>query len=325
VSQPLLQIDRLTTLLAHGACEIPVVDRVSLDLDRGACLALVGESGCGKSMTALSVLGLVPAPPCRVAGGRVLFDGRDLLHQGDETLRQLRGNRIGMVFQEPLTALNPVMRVGPQIAESLRLHQRLSRDAARLRTIAVLADVGVPDPARRYHDYPHQLSGGLRQRVVIAMALACQPDLLIADEPTTALDVTVQAQIMTLLHRMQRERHMTMLLISHDLGIVAHAADQVAVMYAGRIVETAPVARLFNAPLHPYTRGLLGSLPHGRSESLQPIRGVVPRPGECSRGCRFYPRCDFARAQCHEREPGLAEVAPSTGGECQRVRCWLYA
>ena len=325
MSQPLLQIDRLTTMLALDGAEIPVVDRVSLDLARGSCLALVGESGCGKSMTALSVLGLVPAPPCRVEGGRVLFGGRDLLRQGETALRHLRGNRIAMVFQEPLTALNPVIRIGPQIAEVVRLHQRVNRAAARRRAIEVLADVGIPDPDRRYDDFPHQLSGGLRQRVVIAMALVCQPDLIIADEPTTALDVTVQAQIMALLHQLQHDRHMTMLLISHDLGIVAHAADQVAVMYAGRIVETAPVSELFARPGHPYTRGLLASLPRDTGEPLHPVRGVVPRLGELDRGCRFYPRCDFARAQCRRQEPELIEVAGRAGQGCQRVRCWLYA
>jgi peptide/nickel transport system ATP-binding protein/oligopeptide transport system ATP-binding protein len=296
------------------------VDGVGFSLDRGKTLALVGESGCGKSLTSLAILGLVP-PPGRLAGrSSVTLEGAELTSMPARDLRAIRGRRVAMVFQDPMTSLNPVLTVGRQIGEVAELHLGLGRREARARAADLLREVGIADPAGRLDQYPHQLSGGMRQRVMIAIALAGEPDLLVADEPTTALDVTVQAQILELLDALQRRRGMALLLITHDLGIVAGHADRVAVMYAGRIVEEAPTARLFAAPSHPYTIGLLASVPRiaGPRERLQPIPGTVPSPANWPPGCRFHPRCPEVMERCRHDAPPTMPVGPEHG-----MRCWL--
>ncbi len=296
------------------------VDGVSFTIARGETVALVGESGCGKSLTSLALLRLVP-PPGRIAeGSRITLDGIDLLGLDQRAMREVRGGRIGMVFQDPMTSLNPVLRVGDQVAETIRAHRPVSRSAAREQGVALLADAGIPDPRARFDAYPHQLSGGLRQRVMIAIALAGEPDLLIADEPTTALDVTVQAQILELLDRLRRERGMAVLLITHDLGVVAGRADHVCVMYAGQIVEAAPTERLFGRPAHPYTRALFETVPrlHGPAHPLSPIPGAVPQPQAWPAGCRFHPRCRIAVDRCRSDAPDLQDI-----GAERTARCWL--
>jgi oligopeptide/dipeptide ABC transporter ATP-binding protein len=296
------------------------VDGVSFRLDRGRVLGLVGESGCGKSMTALCLMRLVP-PPGRITGGQILFQGRDLLALPERDMRALRGSRIAMIFQEPTSALNPVLTAGSQVAEAVFLHQPLSRRRAWARAIELLREVGIPDPERRAHDYPHQLSGGMRQRVMIAMAIACDPPLLLADEPTTALDVTIQADILALL-RSLRERHgMAVLLITHDLGIVAEQADEVAIMYAGRIVEHATVDDLFARPLHPYTQALMRSMPTlgVRHERLETIPGQVPPLTEIPSGCPFRDRCPQRVEECAANVPPLIERAPGHRVACIRA------
>ncbi|MDQ3135291.1 MAG: ABC transporter ATP-binding protein, partial [Acidobacteriota bacterium] len=281
-------------------------------------------SGCGKSVTALSIMRLV-APPGRIVGGEVWFDGENLLKAAESRLREIRGDDIAMIFQDPMTSLNPVYTVGEQIAEALRLHRKLSRKAAREGAIEAMREVSIPDPGRRADDYPHQLSGGMRQRVMIAMALACDPKLLIADEPTTALDVTIQAQILELLDELRKTRELAVLLITHDLGVVAEVADRVAVMYTGRIVEESPVAELFARPKHPYTEGLLRSVPKltaagvGKAERLETIEGTVPKPTALPPGCHFAPRCPHRMPRCTEGEIPLYELAHDA-----RVRCVLY-
>ena len=294
------------------------VDGVSFDVRQGETLALVGESGCGKSVTALSILRLVP-PPGRIVRGKVLFRGRDLLTVGGEAIRRVRGKEISMIFQEPMTSLNPVFTVGRQITEALEIHEDVGADEARRRAVEMLRYVGIPAPEQRIDEYPHQLSGGMRQRVMIAMALICRPAILIADEPTTALDVTIQAQILRLLKRLQQELEMSVMLITHDLGVVAENARRVAVMYAGKIVEFADAAELFHHPLHPYTIGLFGSLPstHQRGERLRTIPGTVPTPTHIPSGCPFHPRCPIAERRCAENVPELRELRPA-----HTVRCW---
>ncbi len=316
-----LSIRNLKTWFFTDAGVAKAVDGVSLDIPKGKTVALVGESGCGKSVTALSVLRLVPAPPGRIVEGEIHFGGRNLVALTEREMRGIRGNGISMIFQEPMTALNPVFRVGSQIAAAIRVHRAVSKKDAMDQAVDLLGQVGIPDPAQRVREYPHQMSGGMRQRAMIAMALACNPELLIADEPTTALDVTIQAQILDLLRQLQAERHMAILLITHDLGIVAETADEVAIMYAGKIVEQASVADLFENPRHPYTLGLFKSLPRldeprGR---LRTIEGRVPAATHFPPGCRFHPRCDYAMAVCREREPSLAIGAPGHG-----VACWLH-
>jgi len=321
----------LVTTFSTPEGPVAAVDGVDLTVARGEVLGLVGESGCGKSVTALSVLRLVPDPPGRITAGEVRFDGTDLLKLPEREMRRVRGRRIAMIFQEPMTALNPVFSVATQIGEALRLHLGMSRAEAFERTVELLAQVGIPSPKERAREYPHQLSGGMRQRVMIAMAIACEPDLLFADEPTTALDVTIQAQILALLAELKERTGMGLVLVSHDLGVIAEVADRVMVMYAGRVVEEAPTADLFARPAHPYTRGLLASLPHAREagaraadaggggERLFAIPGAVPALTELPAGCKFRPRCPDAFDRCEGPEPGLTGLDAG-----HRVRCYLH-
>jgi oligopeptide/dipeptide ABC transporter ATP-binding protein len=284
----------------------------------GETLGVVGESGCGKSVTALSAMGLISYPPGRIEGGEILFAGEDLLRKSPEEVRAIRGNRMAMIFQEPMTSLNPVFRVGAQIAEVLTFHKHLSEPEARRRSVELLRAVGIPEPEKRVDQYPHELSGGMRQRVMIAMGLACEPQLLIADEPTTALDVTIQAQILELLKQIKSEHGTAIMLITHDLGVVAEMADRVAVMYLGRVVEEGTVREIFHHPRHPYTHGLLNSIPRlgGSVKRLHVIPGTVPSAMSIRQGCRFCNRCAFATDRCHEEEPALVSIG---GGHC--VRC----
>jgi peptide/nickel transport system ATP-binding protein len=316
-SRPLLDVQRLTTVFDMGGRPLRAVDDVSFEVRQGEALGLIGESGCGKSMIALSILRLVQ-PPGRIAGGRVLFNGRNLLVLPEREMRKVRGAGISLIFQEPMTALNPVFTVGDQIAEAVVVHGLATNAAARRRAVELLEVVRVPEPARRARDYPHQLSGGLRQRVLIAMALACRPSLVIADEPTTALDVTIQAQILDLLAEMRAAFTLSMVLISHDLGIIAGSADRVAIMYAGRIVEQGPVRDLFRAPAHPYTKALLASIPGGKAgRRLNAIEGTVPPLTALPTGCAFAPRCREAMAECGQRAPEITSHGPD-----REVRCF---
>jgi oligopeptide/dipeptide ABC transporter ATP-binding protein len=316
----LLTIQDLQTHFFTGDGVVRAVDGVTLSVRPGETLGLVGESGCGKTVTALSILRLIPDPPGRIVGGTISFEGRDLLGLPEEEMRSIRGRAISMIFQEPMTSLNPVFTVGEQVAEGIRHHQKVSRREAWDRAVEVLRRVKIPDPARRAHEYPHQLSGGLRQRVMIAMALALGPRLLIADEPTTALDVTIQAQIVELLMGLQEEMQMAVILITHDLGVIAETADRVVVMYAGRVVEEAPAEQLFETPLHPYTQGLLQSLPKleagKRHRRLTAIPGVIPNLLDLPTGCKFAPRCPKAIGDCWPAEPELREVRPGHWARC---------
>jgi oligopeptide/dipeptide ABC transporter ATP-binding protein len=318
---PLLDVQGLATYFHGEDGTVRAVDGVSFSIGRGGTLGIVGESGCGKSVTSLSIMGLIPKPPGEIAAGRVMFEGRDLLTLDAEELRALRGNRMSMIFQEPMTSLNPAFTIGDQIVEGILRHRAIGEREARERAIEMLKLVRIPSPERRIDDYPHRLSGGMRQRVMIAMALACDPALLIADEPTTALDVTIQAQILDLLRRLRQELGMAIVLITHDLGVVAELAEEVIVMYAGRIVERARVADLFANPQHPYTIGLLGSLPklHLEQKRLAAIEGVVPSPLAFPAGCRFHPRCPFAEAACADAEPELSPVGPAHWVACRRA------
>ena len=318
---PLLRIEGLRTVFRSMAGDIPAVDGVDIKVPKGHTLGIVGESGCGKSVLSLSVMRLV-ARPGRIAAGRIVFDGRDLLALNDTAMRNLRGADLAMIFQEPLTSLNPVHKIGFQITEAMRAHDpQASSHDLKERAIAALRRVRIPAPQRRFDEYPHQLSGGMRQRVMIAMALSCQPKLLIADEPTTALDVTIQAQILDLLRELQAEFGMSIILITHDLGVIAEMADEVAVMYAGRIVERAPARTLFEDPQHPYTIGLLGSVPRldEERETLLAIEGSVPPPFALPQGCRFHPRCPFAQDACTKEVPVLKPVQPGHAVACWRV------
>jgi oligopeptide/dipeptide ABC transporter ATP-binding protein len=324
--EPVLRVHDLKTYFVtdRGSGTARAVDGVSFELAAGETLGIVGESGCGKTVMSLSILRLIPEPPGHILPGSFIeFEGRNLLTLPPRELRAVRGNRIAMVFQEPMTSLNPVLPVGAQVAEAALVHQKLSRTDARTRTIDLLRLVGIPDPETRVDDYPHQLSGGMRQRVMIAMALICHPQILIADEPTTALDVTIQAQILDLLGRLRRELNMAVLLITHDLGVVAGSADRVVVMYAGQVVETAPTRVLFATPQHPYTEGLLASIPRldQPRERLRSIPGSVPPATAWPAGCRFHPRCPYAWDKCRTEEPPLLE----TGTPGHSARCWLVA
>jgi oligopeptide/dipeptide ABC transporter ATP-binding protein len=316
----LLTLSHLTTVFDTDAGTAVAVDDVSLSVPRGRTLALVGESGCGKTVLALSSLGLV-TPPGRVAQGRAIFDGRDILALPERQRRAIRGRRAAMVFQEPMTALNPVLTIGDQVAEPVRVHTRLSKRQALAKAEAMLAQVGLPDPGRCLAAYPHELSGGQRQRAMIAMALILSPELLIADEPTTALDVTVQRQILDLMVELTRARDTAIVLVTHNLGVVAQTADAVAVMYSGRLVEESPVASLFADPLHPYTQGLLASLPRltAPGSRLSPIAGTVPSLLALPRGCHFHPRCPRAFAPCAKDVPPMTQTPDG-----RRVRCWLH-
>ncbi|HTL25512.1 MAG TPA: ABC transporter ATP-binding protein [Burkholderiales bacterium] len=317
----LLEVRGLRTTFKSERGEVRAVDGVDFRLERGRTLGIVGESGCGKSVTALSIMGLVPQPPGRIAGGEVLFEGEDLLKCAPQRMRDLRGDKLAMIFQEPMTSLNPAFTVGDQVAETILRHRKASPAQARAQAIEMLRRVRIPSPERRALDYPHQLSGGMRQRVMIAMALACNPQLLIADEPTTALDVTIQAQILELMRTLRAELGTAIVLITHDLGVIAELADEVLVMYAGQVIERCAAGRLFAEPQHPYTVGLLGSIPrlHLEQERLSAIEGFVPDAAALPAGCRFEPRCPFAIDRCKEEVPPLAEVSRGHHAACWRA------
>jgi peptide/nickel transport system ATP-binding protein len=316
----LLEVSGLRTSfrLEEGG-EFAAVDGVSFAVEAGRTLGIVGESGCGKSVTSLSIMGLLPKGQGRISAGTVRFEGRDLATLGPQEMRALRGDRMAMIFQEPMTSLNPAFTIGDQLIEGIRVHRNVSAEEARSHAIEMLRRVRIPSPERRIDEYPHKLSGGMRQRVMIAMALACEPKLLIADEPTTALDVTIQAQVLDLMRTLRQETGTAIILITHDLGVVAELADEVVVMYSGRIVERAPVQRLFEHPQHPYTIGLLGSIPSLPREQggLHAIDGQVPTPMSQVQGCRFAPRCPFALAKCRAEDPPLMAM-----GQAQEAACW---
>jgi oligopeptide transport system ATP-binding protein len=319
----LLEVKDLRTHFHTHEGLVKAVNGVSFTVDEGEALGLVGESGCGKSITALSFMRLVPRPPGRIVSGEVIFEGRDLLTLKEEQMRSVRGQRIAMIFQDPMTSLNPVLTIGRQIGEVLQLHKGMDRDHARRRTIELLEMVGIPAARQRIDDYPHQFSGGMRQRVMMAMALSCEPKLLIADEPTTALDVTIQAQILDLIKRLRTELGMAIIMITHDLGVVAGIADRINVMYAGHIIETGSADEVFGNPRHPYTVGLLKSIPRldePRREQLVPINGVPPDLIEPPQGCAFEPRCPYATELCVAEIPLLEPVAPG-----HRAACWMGA
>ena len=317
----LLEIRGLQTEFVTDDGVVRAVDGVDLAIDRGETVGVVGESGCGKTVTALSVLKLIPMPPGRIAGGQILWRGRDLVPLRPQDMQDIRSKEIAIIFQEPMTSLNPVYTIGDQISEVIRLHEGVGRRAALDRAVDMLRLVHIPNPERRGRDYPHQFSGGMRQRVIIAMALSCSPALLIADEPTTALDVTIQAQILELLAEIKSRLGMAIMLITHAMGVVAETAQRVAVMYAGKVVEEAPVEQLFAQPSHPYTQGLIRSIPRidaaaTRRRRLESIAGIVPSPLDPLPGCRFAPRCPFARADCVEAVPPLREIAPGHKVAC---------
>ncbi len=318
---PLLTIEALKINFHMLVGTVRAVDGVSFHIHQGETLGVVGESGCGKSVTAMSLLQLIPMPPGELVSGQALFEGRDLFKLSGEAIRKVRGNRISMIFQEPMTSLNPVFTIGNQICESIQLHQGLEKNAAKDKATEMLGLVGIPEPKRRLHEYPHQLSGGMRQRVMIAMALSCNPALLIADEPTTALDVTVQAQILELMMNLQAKINMSIMMITHDLGVIAETADRVIVMYCGKIVESADVSSIFHKPLHPYTCQLMGSVPRldAEGQRLQEIPGVVPSLYKLPTGCDFHPRCARAEESCRLNMPSLIEVAPEHLLACDPV------
>ncbi|MEB3297955.1 MAG: ABC transporter ATP-binding protein [Candidatus Sericytochromatia bacterium] len=320
VAEALLKVSGLQTHFFTDEGVVKAVDGVDFEVQRGKILGIVGESGCGKSITSLSIMRLVAGPTGRTVGGQILFQGQDLLKLPEAEMRRIRGNRIALISQDPMTSLNPVLTVGDQIMEAIILHQRVDKGTARQRAIKALADVGIPSPESRVDDYPHQFSGGMRQRAIIAMALACEPDLLIADEPTTALDVTIQAQILDLMHKIRTERQAAVVLITHDLGVVAEMCDHVAVMYAGKVVEYTDVHTLFANPAHPYTRGLLQSIPRmgGKKDRLIPIEGQPPSLAHLPPGCSFAPRCTSYRGGTCDQMPRLTSIAAD-----HQVRCWV--
>jgi peptide/nickel transport system ATP-binding protein len=326
MGEPLLRIEDLRTHFFTDDGIIKAVEGVNMQIRAGETLAVVGESGCGKSVTALSIMRLIPSPPGRILeSSSIQFDGQELSGLSNEEMRHIRGNQISMIFQEPMTSLNPVFRAGAQVAEAIRLHQSVSRGQALERAVAMMAKVGIPDPIQRAREYPHQLSGGMRQRVMISMALACNPKLMIADEPTTALDVTIQAQILDLMNELKADFGAAIMLITHDLGVVAEMAQRVVVMYTGQIVEQAGVAKLFDAPQHPYTIGLMTSIPDLKEpvptdRMLPTIRGVVPSLLDLPPGCNFQERCPRVMDRCREEAPPLFEIYSG-----HLVRCWLHA
>ena len=318
----LLAVRNLETSFYTKDGVVKAVDGIKFDIPTGSTIGIVGESGCGKSVTSLSIMRLLPSPPAKVTNGKIMLEGADLLARTEAEMRDIRGNSISMIFQEPMTSLNPVLSIGRQITETILLHNRISKTEAKLRAVDALRMVGIPSPERRIDEYPHQMSGGMRQRAMIAMALSCEPKLLIADEPTTALDVTIQAQILSLMESLQEELDMAIMLITHDLAVVAEVVSKVYVMYAGKIVESANTKTIFNNPYHPYTLGLIGSIPRldEDKERLRIIKGWVPDPLKMPLGCRFHPRCDSAFDRCKESEPDMVEIEP---GHC--TRCWLYS
>ncbi|HYE82333.1 MAG TPA: ABC transporter ATP-binding protein [Clostridia bacterium] len=317
----LLEVKDLKTYFYTVDGVLPAVDGISFSINKGETLGIVGESGSGKSVTARSVMRLIPDPPGKIEEGSILFNGEDILAKKEQDMQKIRGNKIAMIFQDPMTSLNPLFTIGNQIMESIMLHQRSSKKEAREKAIEMLKLVGIPSPERRIGDFPHQMSGGMRQRVMIAMALSCQPDLLIADEPTTALDVTIQAQILELISDIKEKFNMAVMIITHDLGVVAGVADRVIVMYSGKIMEYGDIRSLFSSPLHPYTRGLMDSIPKLDSEErrLKSIAGTLPSLTEHITGCRFASRCSVAKSLCHIKEPSLVDV------DGRSVRCFLYS
>lgn len=319
MNEKVLEVKNLKTYFYTDEGEIPAVDGVDFSLERGETLAIVGESGCGKSVTSLSILRLIATPPGKIVDGEILYNGRDLLKLSEKEMRSVRGNDISMIFQEPMTSLNPVFTVGKQIMESLIYHQNMTKEQARERAIEMLRLVDIPNPEKCINNYPHNLSGGMRQRVMIAMALACNPKVLIADEPTTALDVTIQAQILKLMAELQKKTETGIILITHDLGIVAQIARNVMVMYAGEAVEYADVRSIFKDPRHPYTIGLLKSIPsiHETQDELYTIKGMVPSPKNLPKGCLFAPRCEYATERCLQERPPLVDI-----DEGRKLRCW---
>jgi oligopeptide/dipeptide ABC transporter ATP-binding protein len=317
----IVSVENLKTYFYTEDGTVPAIDGVSFEVKRGETLAIVGESGSGKSVTSLSIMRLIPQPPGKIVNGDIKFNGESLLIKTEKEMRSIRGNRISMIFQEPMTSLNPVYKIGDQISESIIIHQKKSKKEALAEAINLLNLVGIPEPERRINQYPHELSGGMRQRVMIAIALACQPELLIADEPTTALDVTIQNQILQLMKTLKQKINMSIMLITHDLGVVAEMADNVVVMYAGQVVEQGDVYTIFENPKHPYTEGLLKSMPSAekRIGKLYAIEGVVPNPLNLPSGCRFAARCEYATALCYDEMPEIQKI-----GNEEAVRCWKY-
>ncbi|CAG9607069.1 ABC transporter ATP-binding protein [Pseudoneobacillus rhizosphaerae] len=317
----IVSVENLKTYFYTEDGTVPAIDGVSFEVKRGETLAIVGESGSGKSVTSLSIMRLIPQPPGKIVNGDIKFNGESLLIKTEKEMRSIRGNRISMIFQEPMTSLNPVYKIGDQISESIIIHQKKSKKEALAEAINLLNLVGIPEPERRINQYPHELSGGMRQRVMIAIALACQPELLIADEPTTALDVTIQNQILQLMKTLKQKINMSIMLITHDLGVVAEMADNVVVMYAGQVVEQGDVYTIFENPKHPYTEGLLKSMPSAekRIGKLYAIEGVVPNPLNLPSGCRFAARCEYATALCYDEMPDIQKI-----GNEEAVRCWKY-
>jgi len=321
MSENLIEVKKLVTQFSGKNGTVTAVDGVSFHIKKGETLGIVGESGCGKSVTSMSILRLIPAQSGKIASGEILFEGRDLTKLSEKEIRQIRGNEIAMIFQDSMTGLNPVMTIGKQLVETITAHSKMDKKDAWDRAEEMLKKVGIPSPAQRLKEYPHQLSGGMRQRVMIAMALSCNASLFIADEPTTALDVTIQAQILELMRELKEKENKSIMLITHDMGVVAEMADDVMVMYAGKEMEYADVRSIFKNPLHPYTQGLLKSIPRldqDSSEKLFNIKGSVPDLSEMPKGCRFCTRCDEAREKCFEQEPGLVEI------DGHKVRCWKY-
>lgn len=321
MSDPVLSVKNLTTSLSIAGAAYDVVDKISFDLELGKTLALVGESGCGKSLTALSLMRILPQPPCLPPTGEVVYKGKNLLTISEKNMREIRGKNIAMIFQDPGSALNPVYTIGDQLFEVVELHLGLFGEEAEERVIRALDEVGIPNPQERMEAYPHQLSGGMKQRVMIAMALLCEPDVLIADEPTTALDVTIQRQVLDLMRDLQEQKGMAILLITHDMGVVAEMADEVIVMYTSQAIERGEVKQIFDAMAHPYTKGLFDSRPdpHKHSEKLKPIQGSVPPLSQYPTGCRFHPRCPFAMDKCRQGDVPQFEINPH-----HQAKCWLH-
>ncbi|MFT8319079.1 MAG: ABC transporter ATP-binding protein [Sporolactobacillus sp.] len=319
MSDAILEINDLRTSFFTDDGEVPAVDGVSFSINEGEILGVVGESGCGKSVTSLSIMGLLPNPPGKIVGGQINYKGKDISHLKEAKMRKLRGDEIAMIFQEPMTSLNPVFTIGDQVMEAIRLHNHLSKKELSERAIELLKMVGLPRAKELLKEYPHELSGGMRQRVMIAIAMSCNPKVLIADEPTTALDVTIQAQILDLMQKLNQETHTAIMLITHDLGVVAQVCKRVVVMYAGKVVEEGDVKDIFNHPKHPYTEGLIQSIPdlYSKKDKLYTIKGSVPKPGSIKKGCLFAPRCEFVMDKCLEQTPELL-------GEVHKTRCFLH-